>query len=217
MPAGDPWLEQPGAVGADGDVSPEQEGTDSSTAFPGDHLLGSTDEAFGRAVARADEGDVAGVFDALAGSTDEAVGRATSGEETVGDAALGGVDEASGRAWGDLVSGDVAGVTDDLAGSTDEAVGRETDLGDSDTTADVARDVLMDDVPGGSPGGDAFDVPGPSVDEAADDATEAANQATTDIGAWLTSNPAGWAVIGVVALYALGQGATLAAAVGGDG
>jgi len=44
--------------------------------------------------------------------------------------------------------------------------------------------------------------------------TDAANRATTDVGGWLASNPAGWALIGLVGLWALSKGADVAEAVG---
>jgi hypothetical protein len=65
-----------------------------------DVLAGSTDEAVGRAVDAAREGDVAGVGDALAGSTDEAIGRAARASaagdrERAADNLGGGVDDAT--------------------------------------------------------------------------------------------------------------------------
>jgi hypothetical protein len=65
-----------------------------------DVLAGSTDEAVGRAVDAARDGDVAGVGDALAGSTDESIGRAARASaagdrERAADNLGGGFDDAA--------------------------------------------------------------------------------------------------------------------------
>jgi hypothetical protein len=53
-----------------------------------DVLAGSTDEAFGRAVQSARQGDLAGVGDALAGSVDERVGAARQADDPVRTASI---------------------------------------------------------------------------------------------------------------------------------